>query len=44
MLQPGDPIPDAHVFDEERRLVSLRELAADGPMMIFMYIFDWSST
>ena len=44
MLGPGDPIPAATVWRENRDAVPLRELAADGPILLFFYLFDWSST
>jgi peroxiredoxin len=44
MLDPGKPVPDATVWLESREPVSLRELAADGPLLLFFYLFDWSST
>jgi hypothetical protein len=37
-------LPDATVFLESRDRVSLRELAADGPILLLFYLFDWSST
>lgn len=44
MLETGDPIPDATVWGESREPVSLRELAEEGPFLLFFYLFDWSST
>ena len=44
MLGPGEAIPDAAVWTAPRVPASLRALAADGPMLLVFYLFDWSST
>jgi hypothetical protein len=44
VLGVGDRITDAAVFLENRERVSLRELAQEGPVIYFFYLFDWSST
>ena len=44
MLEVGHAIPDATVFAGPREPVKLRELAAGGPVLLFFYLFDWSST
>jgi peroxiredoxin len=44
MLSAGDRIPDATVWLESREQVSLRDLTRDGPVLLFFYLFDWSST
>ena len=44
MLGVGDRIPDALVFAGPREPVRLRELAAGEPVLLFFYLFDWSST
>jgi peroxiredoxin len=44
MLAVGDRIPDARVWLAPRESVSLRELAAEGPILVLFYLFDWSST
>jgi hypothetical protein len=44
VLAPGDPIPDAKVWLAPRESMSLRELVADGPVLLFFYLFDWSGT
>jgi len=44
MLAVGDPIPDAKVFLGPREHVSLREIAADGPVLLLFYLFDFSGT
>jgi hypothetical protein len=37
-------LPEATVWHESRDRVTLRELAADGPLLLLFYLFDWSST
>ncbi len=44
MLGPGDRIPDAQVWLAPRETVSLRELVAEGPVLLLFYLFDWSGT
>ena len=44
MLEPGNPIPAATVFRNPGEPVSLAELVADGPVLLFFYLLDWSST
>jgi len=44
MLQPGDAVPDVTVQAGPGEDVRLRELAADGPILLLFYLFDWSST
>jgi peroxiredoxin len=44
MLQPGDSIPDVTVQSAPGEVVRLRALAADGPILLLFYLFDWSST
>ena len=44
MLKVGDRIPDAQVWLGPREPVTLGELAAQGPMLLLFYLFDWSST
>ena len=44
MLKAGDRIPDVHVWKGPREDVSLRELAAEKPLLLLFYLFDWSST
>jgi peroxiredoxin len=44
VLQVGDQVPDAQVWNGPRERVSLRELAAEKPLLILFYLFDWSST
>ena len=44
MLQVGEQFPDARVWRGPREPVSLRELAADRPLLLLFYLFDWTST
>jgi peroxiredoxin len=44
VLAPGDRIPDAHVWLAPRESISLRDLFAEGPVLILFYLFDWSGT
>ena len=45
MLQPGDRIPDARVWQAPREEpVSLGDaLAGDGLVLLCFYVFDWSA-
>ena len=44
MLEVGDRVPDAQVWMGPREPVSLRELAAERPLLLLFYLFDWSAT
>ncbi|MEX2211679.1 MAG: hypothetical protein WD689_07965 [Gaiellaceae bacterium] len=44
MLEVGDRIPDATVFAGPREPVPLRDLASERPLLLFFYLFDFSST
>jgi hypothetical protein len=44
VLSVGDRIPPATVWLAPREPVELRQLAADRPMLLLFYLFDWSST
>jgi len=44
MLSVGERIPDASVWAGPREPLSLRELAAERPLFLLFYLFDWSST
>jgi peroxiredoxin len=44
VLDVGDTVPDATVWTGPREPVSLRELAAERPLLLVFYLFDWSST
>jgi peroxiredoxin len=44
MLARGDQIPDARVWTTPNESASLREIAAEGALLLLFYLFDWSST
>jgi hypothetical protein len=44
VLAIGDRFPDAKVWVGPREPVSLRELAAEKPLLLLFYLFDWSAT
>ena len=44
MLAVGEQIPDVRVWLAPREPVQLRELAAEMPLLLLFYLFDWSST
>jgi hypothetical protein len=44
MLSVGDPIPAATVWAGPRDLLELRGLAAERPLLLVFYLFDWSAT
>ena len=37
-------LPEAEVFLESREPATLRDLTAEGPILLLFYLFDWSST
>ena len=43
MLTVGDRVPRATVWLSPGETVLLDELPADGPLLLFFYLFDWSS-
>ena len=44
MLSVGDRIPDVQVWMGPREPVSIRALAAEKPLLLLFYLFDWSAT
>ena len=44
MLQIGEQFSDAKVWLGPQEPISLRELAADKPLLLLFYLFDWTST
>ena len=44
MIAVGETIPDAEVWTTPNERASLREIAAQGPMLLLFYLFDWSAT
>jgi peroxiredoxin len=44
VLQVGDRLPEARVQRGPGDETTIAELTADGPVLLFFYLFDWSST
>jgi peroxiredoxin len=44
VLEAGERIPDVRVWMGPQEAVSLRELAAEKPLLLLFYLFDWSAT
>jgi peroxiredoxin len=44
MLEIGNRIPEARVWTTPQENATLAQLASDGPILLFFYLFDWSST
>ena len=44
MLAVGEQIPEVQVWMGPQEPVKLRELAAEKPLLLLFYLFDWSST
>lgn len=44
MLSIGDQVPDAQVWIGPREPLSVRVLAAEKPLLLLFYLFDWSAT
>lgn len=44
MLGVGDRVPEATVWLSSREQAHVSEIAEDGPILLFFYLFDWSST
>jgi hypothetical protein len=44
MLAVGETIPDATVWLGPRERMTVREIAAEGRILLLFYLFDWSST
>ena len=44
MIGVGERIPDAKVWTTPNENATLLEIAAEGPMLLLFYLFDWSST
>jgi peroxiredoxin len=44
VLAIGEQIPDVQVWIGPQERVSLSELAAEQPLLLLPYLFDWSST
>ena len=44
MIEVGDRVPDATVALAPRETTTIAELAAERPILLLFYLFDWSST
>lgn len=44
MLNLGEQVPDVQVWKGPREPESIRGLAAEKPLLLLFYLFDWSST
>ena len=44
MLAIGDRIPEATVWTAVNERATLEDLAAERPLLLLFYLFDWSST
>ena len=44
MLSAGDRIPEAVVWTTPQESATIAQIAADGPILLLFYLFDWSST
>jgi hypothetical protein len=44
VIAAGERIPDVRVWRSTAESVSLRELAAERPFLLLLYLFDWTST
>jgi len=42
MLAVGDSVPDVQVWLGPRERMSLRDIAAEGPVLLVFYLFDWA--
>ena len=44
MIEVGDRLPEGRVQRGPGDATTFAELTADGPVLLFFYLFDWSST
>ena len=44
MIVDGERVPPAEVVLEDRSVLPLWDLLAEGPILLVFYLFDWSST
>jgi peroxiredoxin len=44
MIGVGEQAPGARVWLGANESVSLADLAAEGPILLLFYLYDWSST
>jgi peroxiredoxin len=43
-VQPGDPVPNVIVYDQDVQPVDIADLAQDGPYLLSFYLYDWTGT
>jgi hypothetical protein len=44
VIEAGATIPEARVWTTPQESATMRQLVADGPILLLFYLFDWSST
>jgi peroxiredoxin len=44
MRAAGDHVPHVTVWAGTREPVTIQKLVEEGPILLFFYLFDWSST
>jgi hypothetical protein len=44
VLSAGDQVPNVEVWIGPREPVTVRGLAAEKPLLLLFYLFDWSAT
>jgi hypothetical protein len=44
VIEIGDRVPGARVWRSTSESVDVGGLAAEGPILVLFYLFDWSST
>jgi hypothetical protein len=44
VIAVGEAVPEARVWRSTSESVDVRTLAAEGPLLLLFYLFDWSST
>ena len=44
MIGVGERVPNAKVWTTPNESAGLREIAAEGPILLLFYLFDWSAT
>jgi peroxiredoxin len=43
-VQAGAHVPKATVIDQDLEPVEISSLAADGPLLLSFYLYDWTGT
>jgi peroxiredoxin len=44
VIAAGTRVPEARVWRSTSETLDLADLAAEGPVLLLFYLFDWSST